>query len=203
MFEDYEQEEKTKEFEIKQSKIELKMKSDFIRHIQLSRFKTVEEAESVSWENLRKEPMTSYWIRLMDDVWTISDRKNLDSGLLKIAGVEELMLSSQFHYNRGAYGSRRKVVPDMVINYMTGSPLISTAVEYDGSFWHKDTEGKDIRKTIWLLSNNYLVVRFRETPLNNIPIDKHSFKDNLLQISFDPDNDSFEDHIDDVLNFYC
>lgn len=49
--------------------------------------------------------------------------------------------------------------------------------EYDGGYWHGITSpnvnaiNKDIEKTEYLLSRGYIVVRVRQTPLENLPID--------------------------------
>jgi hypothetical protein len=44
-------------------------------------------------------------------------------------------------------------------------PTISVAVEYDGSFWHRDKEESDLAKTAHLLSCGLRVIRVRENPL--------------------------------------
>lgn len=76
---------------------------------------------------------------------------------------------------RVRYGSKTYMVPDIVI---AGRVI----VEYDGSYWHKNTVEADTEKTEALLAAGYLVVRVRECCrgqiLGNLPI-AHP---NLLQI---------------------
>lgn len=58
----------------------------------------------------------------------------------------------------------------------------SVAVEYDGSYWHSETEARDSNKTLLLLDNGYLVVRLREyTKQNVLPLLDINHT-NLLQI---------------------
>ncbi len=45
------------------------------------------------------------------------------------------------------------------------------AIEYDGSYWHRDKVGLDTDKTRDLLAAGYLVVRVREDPLPSLRID--------------------------------
>jgi len=45
-------------------------------------------------------------------------------------------------------------------------PNINLAIEYDGSYWHKDKEDSDIKKNMFLLSRDIDLIRVREQPLN-------------------------------------
>jgi very-short-patch-repair endonuclease len=65
--------------------------------------------------------------------------------------------------------------------------MIKTLVfEYDGGYWHGEASpnpnaiGQDIKKTEELLSRGYIVVRVRQTPLEDLPIDNPS----LIQLSY-------------------
>jgi len=44
-------------------------------------------------------------------------------------------------------------------------PSYNLGIEYDGSYWHKDKEGSDLRKNKFLLSQNINLIRVREHPL--------------------------------------
>lgn len=58
---------------------------------------------------------------------------------------------------------------------------VHLVVEYDGSYWHKNSQKRDVEKTHLLLDEGYLVVRIRETNktvLDFLPISH----ENLLQL---------------------
>jgi len=44
-------------------------------------------------------------------------------------------------------------------------PSINVGIEYDGKYWHKDTESIDLKKNQFLLSNNINLIRVRQHPL--------------------------------------
>lgn len=54
---------------------------------------------------------------------------------------------------------------------------IKFAIEYDGSFWHKDLVNfeRDARKSKILLRHGYKVLRVREAPLKFLPLDHKNF----------------------------
>jgi hypothetical protein len=62
---------------------------------------------------------------------------------------------------------------DVILDYSFGGhlrvdmyiPSIRTVVEYDGCYWHKDREKKDVEKTERLKDRGVRVIRVRETPL--------------------------------------
>ena len=47
-------------------------------------------------------------------------------------------------------------------------PLLKLAIEFDGSFWHKDKLALDKIKSELLMDEGYLVIRIREEPLKKI-----------------------------------
>ena len=47
-------------------------------------------------------------------------------------------------------------------------PLFKLAIEFDGSFWHKDKLALDKIKSEMLMDEGYKVIRIREEPLKKI-----------------------------------
>tara|TARA_B100001057_G_C22801986_1_gene931866 strand:+ start:155 stop:1747 length:1593 start_codon:yes stop_codon:yes gene_type:complete len=62
---------------------------------------------------------------------------------------------------------KRKYFPDIVI------PEVNLIVEYDGSYWHKDREKRDLEKNHYFEGLGYKVLRIREKPLS--PLKKDDF----------------------------
>lgn len=186
-----------KEFEITHSELEQKMKKEFINHIQLSRFSSKEKAQSATFEQLQKKNNPQHWARFMNDFWVIENKEE-DTVFIDLVGYEELNLHPYYQKNRGYYGSRVKIIPDLTLN--TGGS-VSAVLEYDGWFWHKEKTNKDVKKTKILITNGIKVIRFRETPLERINLQDEKMSKKLLQISFDPKTDSFDNYIDPVFDF--
>ncbi|GEC74199.1 zinc-ribbon domain-containing protein [Microbacterium maritypicum] len=62
------------------------------------------------------------------------------------------------------------------------------AIEYDGSYWHRDKVALDTDKTRDLLSAGYLVVRLREDPLPSLRIDDSRYLELVTYATaLDPD----------------
>jgi len=47
-------------------------------------------------------------------------------------------------------------------------PNFNLAIEYDGSYWHKDKKDRDLEKNKFLLSQNINLIRVREHPLKSL-----------------------------------
>jgi very-short-patch-repair endonuclease len=47
-------------------------------------------------------------------------------------------------------------------------PNFNLGIEYDGSYWHKDSEDSDLRKNKFLLSQNINLIRVRHHPLKSL-----------------------------------
>ena len=69
-------------------------------------------------------------------------------------------------------------------------PSLKLAVEFDGSFWHKDKLALDKIKSEMLMDEGYKVIRIREEPLKNIhendilsphPYNGKQITDNILK----------------------
>lgn len=81
------------------------------------------------------------------------------------------------------YGSKTYMVPDIVI---AGRAVI----EYDGSYWHKNTVEADTQKTEALLGEGYLVVRIREQCRSQVLAKLPVEHPNLMQIESEYTTDS-------------
>jgi len=73
-------------------------------------------------------------------------------------------------------GYKRKVQVDILASLLNRKIV----VEYDGNYYHKNTQTADLNKTKTFLSNGYIVVRIRENGLPFLPIKN----DHLLQIDY-------------------
>ena len=69
-------------------------------------------------------------------------------------------------------------------------PLLNLAIEFDGSFWHKDKKSLDKIKSEMLMDEGYKVIRIREEPLKKIhendiisphPYNGKQITDNILK----------------------
>ena len=69
-------------------------------------------------------------------------------------------------------------------------PLLNLAIEFDGSFWHKDKKALDKIKSEMLMDEGYKVIRIREEPLKKIhendivsthPYNGKEITDNILK----------------------
>lgn len=62
--------------------------------------------------------------------------------------------------------------PDITVKLADGSALV---IEYDGSYWHKNKQEVDVRKSEAILNAGHRVVRLREHPLGPLPIEHERY----------------------------
>lgn len=79
----------------------------------------------------------------------------------------------------------KKWKPD-IVGFYQNIPII---VEYDGAWWHKEREIKDLEKSKSLIEEGYYIIRIREEPLPYI----NWFNENFFQIKFNYDKGSVEE----------
>ena len=58
-------------------------------------------------------------------------------------------------------------------------PEFNIAIEYDGSYWHRDKETKDKAKSLFAQNNHIKLIRLREAPLEKIEESDICTKDNV------------------------
>lgn len=49
-------------------------------------------------------------------------------------------------------------------------------VEYDGQYWHRDTEVKDMRRNYFILNNGYKIIRIKANKNDDIPTEQQIIK---------------------------
>lgn len=71
----------------------------------------------------------------------------------------------------------------------------NVVVEYDGSYWHRESTDRDRRMSKLLIDSGYLLVRVREQPLKLLP-----HMDGMAQVRYSREHESMERLSSDVLH---
>jgi hypothetical protein len=74
-----------------------------------------------------------------------------------------------------------------VDTYVDLSPDTGLAIEYDGSYWHRDKAALDRTKSTDLLAAGLLVVRLREHPLPSLDVDDPRYTEIVVYSATSPD----------------
>jgi very-short-patch-repair endonuclease len=77
--------------------------------------------------------------------------------LFELANFYSINLEQKKFKNEGV-----TYFPDILINSH------NLVIEYDGSYWHKESQSRDIRKNKYFKTIGFKVIRLRESPLNKI-----------------------------------
>ena len=78
---------------------------------------------------------------------------------------QEMRIMAELHFLDIKILSRYKLEK---VEFDVFLPEFNIAIEYDGSYWHRDSEKKDKKKTLFAKTNNINLIRIREKPLFKI-----------------------------------